>query len=168
MDTSKPSHKKTPLWIFLWVISGLIFVPLFKPFFFLYNVVTKLFRMYVTKTLERGGLTLYFKRCSISEDQLANVYGCDALNDTMLKAGTVRLYGFNDETISSANGKAEVLTTESGFGHKINRGLDLLEKNHSLISIELNEGFRISPEIVKLALDEKVELKDRPPHLQQL
>lgn len=169
MDTSKPSHKKTGLWVFLWVISGVIFVPMFKPFFILYNVITMWIRMYITKTLERGELTLYFKRCSISEDQLANVYGRDALNHTLLKKGTPRLYGYNDETISSANGKAEVLETSSWFGwYGVNRGLHLLEKNHSLISIEMNEGFQIPAEKIKLALDEKVEFKDRPAHLQQL
>ena len=56
MDTSKPSHKKTPLWIFLWFVSGLVLVPFFKPLFLLYNIISKLIRIHLTKSLEKGDL----------------------------------------------------------------------------------------------------------------
>ncbi len=143
MTTKKPSYKKAPLWVFLWILSGLILVPFFKPFFVMYNVITIIFRTYILKVYLKGTLTYYFKRMSISEDQNANVYGFDALNDFMLKKGSPMYYGYVDETISSATGKALLRNLLRKRGILIDKGLELAEKNHSIKSIEQDEGIPI-------------------------
>lgn len=138
--TKRPHYKKAPLWIFLWVVSDLILVPLLKPFFIVYNVITVLFRTYISKTYLRGTLTYYFKRMSISADQDANVHGFDMLNDFMLKKGSPMYFGFLDETISSATGKAKVRNHLGKRGIFIDKGLEMAEENHSIKSIEEDEG----------------------------
>jgi predicted membrane channel-forming protein YqfA (hemolysin III family) len=143
MATKRPHYKKAPLWILLWIVSGVILVPFFKPIFIVYNVITILFRTYVTKVYLKGTLTYYFKRMSISEDQTANVYGFDMLNDFMLKKNSPMYYGFVDETISSATGKAKLRDRLNKRGILVDKGLEAAEKNHSIISIEDDEGIAI-------------------------
>jgi hypothetical protein len=143
MITKRPSYKKAPLWIFLWIVSGIILVPIFKPVFIAYNVVTILFRTYIKKTYLKGTLTYYFKRMSIIEDQAGNVYGNDMINDFMLKKDAPRYYGFVDETISSATGKAKLRDHLGKKGTGVDAMLDFFEKDHSIISIEEDEGIAI-------------------------
>jgi len=143
MTTKKPSHKKAPLWIFLWILAGVILVPVLKPFFIAYNVITILYRTYVTKVYLKGTLTFYFKRMSIVEDQVGNVYGNDMINDFMLKKDTPRYYGFVDETISSATGKAKLREHLGKKGQGVDDMLEFFEKDHSVKSIEEDEGIKV-------------------------
>jgi hypothetical protein len=139
----KKQYKKTALWVFLWIIAGVILVPLFKPFLVGYNVITILVRTYITKRYLRGTLTYYFKRMAISDDKNANVYGNDALNDFMLKKDAPRYFGFLDETISSPTGKAARRDHLGKRGEKIDEMLEFFEEGHSEKSIEEDEGIGI-------------------------
>lgn len=143
MTTKKPSYKKAPLWIFLWILSGVILVPLFKPFFIVYNIITILWRTYVTKVYLKGTLTFYFKRMSISADQDANVCGNDVLNDFMLKKDTPRYFGFLDETISSGVGKGKMRDHLNRRGVGVDVMLEFFEEDHSEKAIEGDEGIAI-------------------------
>ena len=139
----KKQYRDSALWVFLWVLSDLILVPLFKWGFIAYNVVTILYRTYITKRYLRGTLTAYFRRMSISADQSANVYGNDALNDFMLKKDSPRYFGFLDETISSPTGKAARRDHLGKRGEKIDEMLEFFEEGHSEKSIEYDEGVKV-------------------------
>jgi len=143
MITKRPHYNKAPLWIFLWVLADLVLVPFFKWGFIAYNVVTILYRTYVTKVYLRGTLAYYFKRMSISADQAANVYGNDMINDFMLKKETPRYFGFVDETISSATGKAAGRDHLGMKGKWVDAMLEFFEKDHSEKAIEDDEGIGI-------------------------
>jgi hypothetical protein len=91
--------------------------------------------------LSRGwkALDAYLFRCAIADDQHGNVYLAKALNDTMVQPGSYK-FGHVDETVSSVLGKNQVREKLSGAGKVLNLILHLLERDHSVKSIEYDES----------------------------
>jgi hypothetical protein len=76
---------------------------------------------------------------AMSIDQTLNVALQYTLNDTMIKNHSKDKYGNADETISGVTGKNQLADTLTWFGKLVNSGLNKLEKNHSINSIEYDE-----------------------------
>lgn len=81
----------------------------------------------------------HYKQIAISKDQLGNVIGKYFWNNFFTK-GQSYSYGNPDETISSATGKNKQKGTLSKTGILFDRFLSLFQKNHSIRSIEKDEG----------------------------
>lgn len=84
-------------------------------------------------------LTKYLWNLAVSIDQTLNVLLQYPLNDTMIKNSSKDKYGNPDETISGITGKNVLLNSLTKFGNLINSGLNKLERNHSVNSIEYDE-----------------------------
>ena len=84
-------------------------------------------------------LDAYLFRCAIADDQHGNVYLAKALNDTMVQPGSYK-FGHQDETVSSVLGKNQLREKLSGAGKGLNAILHLLEREHSVKSIEHDES----------------------------
>jgi hypothetical protein len=83
--------------------------------------------------------TSYLWNLAVSIDQTLNVLLQYSLNDTMIKNSSKNKYGNPDETISGITGKNVLASTLTWFGKLVNSGLNLLERNHSIKSIEADE-----------------------------
>jgi 8-oxo-dGTP diphosphatase len=75
----------------------------------------------------------YLFRILISIDQLGNVV-CDKLFDLTLVKG--HYFGDEDETISSAMGRAKLNNDLTFTGRLLDSFLNLLDKNHTIKNIE--------------------------------
>ena len=81
----------------------------------------------------------YFRSVAISVDQNGNVI-CGPLFNLMLINKNGYKFGNPDETISSVLGKNQVLNTLTFIGRGLNSLLSLIEKDHSIKSIEEDEN----------------------------
>jgi hypothetical protein len=89
-------------------------------------------------TLLKNGykeLDKYFFQCAVAEDQRGNTYLSKLFNDILIKPGGHR-FGNPDETISSVLGKNQLTNTLTIAGRLLNWILNLIEKDHSIKSIE--------------------------------
>jgi len=75
----------------------------------------------------------------VSVDQLGNVVCKDLLDLTLIKKQGYR-FGNPDETISGVLGKNQNLKTLTITGRVLNYVLSLIEKDHSIKSIEEDEN----------------------------
>lgn len=123
-------NKRTSSFIglLLFLISVLLFVftaPLGFIYGFFHALFTKGFR----------GIGEYLLKIAISIDQLGNVLMQHLLNALWVKKGGYK-FGNRDETISSALGRNRKMATLTGFGMVIDKFLDLIDRDHSLNSID--------------------------------
>lgn len=81
----------------------------------------------------------YFYIIAISIDQMGNVIMQELFNDLLIKRGG-NLFGHEDETISSVLGKNYQSNNLRLLGKGLNWFLNLFEENHSVNSIEEDEG----------------------------
>lgn len=81
----------------------------------------------------------YLRSVAVSTDQTGNVICSDLFNLVLIKKEGHR-FGNPDETISSVLGKNQVLKTLTKVGRVLNSLLSLIEKDHSLKSIEEDEN----------------------------
>ena len=126
--------------ILLFLISIFLFV-LTVPFGFLYGLLHGLFK----KGL--AGIGEFLLKIAISIDQLGNVAMQHPLNLLWIKKSGYK-FGNRDETISSALGRNNKLGTLTTFGKFIDQFLDLIDKDHSLNSIDYY--IEPSPEILDM------------------
>src|SRR5690554_4338064 len=151
-EVYKADKKVNPLiGILLFVISVLLFV-VTVPFGFLYGLLHGLLKKGIT------GIGEYLLKVAISIDQLGNVAMQHPLNVLWIKKSGYK-FGNRDETISSALGRNNKLGTLTTFGKFIDKFLDLIDKDHSLNSIDYY--IEPSPEIMDmlawvLLIDQKI------------
>lgn len=81
----------------------------------------------------------YLRTVAVSVDQLGNVVCKDLLDLTLIKKEGYR-FGNPDETISGVLGKNQNLNTLTATGRVLNYVLSLIEKDHSIKSIEEDEN----------------------------
>ena len=105
-------------------------------------IITTLFIAFFKRKIGNGFLNIsqYLKEVAYGIDQLGNVVCADLLNLTLIKykKGSYR-FGNPDETISSVLGKNCKLGTLTSVGKILNSILNLIDKNHSINSIEEDE-----------------------------
>ena len=82
----------------------------------------------------------WFWRIALSLDQFANVLADDLLNALLLKTRAKQRFGNEDETISSVIGKNFLAGSLTRLGLWVRYVLHRLDKNHSVKSIERDEG----------------------------
>jgi len=100
------------------------------PFGFLYAVIRQTFAKSV------NSLSVYFLELALALDNAGNVLMQHVLNDVLLiKNQNTYFFGNKMETISSVIGKNLVTHTLSPVGILLNAFLHLLDKDHSLNSI---------------------------------
>lgn len=137
----KADKKANPLiGILLFLISVLLFV-VTVPFGFVYGLLYGLFKKGIT------GVGEFLLKIAISIDQLGNVAMQHPLNILWIKKSGYK-FGNRDETISSALGRNNKLGTLTTFGKFIDKFLDLIDKDHSLNSIDYY--IEPSPEIMDM------------------
>ena len=103
------------------------------PIGFVYALLRQLFLGKV-KTLQ-----IYFIEVALALDNAGNVIMQHLLNDTLLvKNQHTYLFGNKKETISSVIGKNHLTNTLSPLGKALNAFLSLIDKDHSLNSIDYN------------------------------
>ena len=111
-------------------LTALILKMVFYPIGFTYSCLLTLFK---NGYKELDG---YLFKCAIADDQQANVYLAKLFNDILIKKGAHK-FGNPDETISSVLGKNFLKGKLSLIGRFLNWVLNLIEKDHSIKSIEL-------------------------------
>lgn len=84
-------------------------------------------------------VSAYLRTVAVSVDQLGNVVCKDLLDLTLIKKQGYR-FGNPDETISGVLGKNQNLKTLTAIGRVLNYVLSLIEKDHSIKSIEEDEN----------------------------
>jgi len=84
-------------------------------------------------------VSAYLRTVAVSVDQLGNVVCKDLLDLTLIKKQGYR-FGNPDETISGVLGKNQNLKTLTITGRVLNYVLSLIEKDHSIKSIEEDEN----------------------------
>lgn len=80
-----------------------------------------------------------FRSIAVSIDQLGNVVCAQLFNLALITKLSEHQFGNPDETISSVLGKNQRGETLAFLGKALNKLLHLLEKDHSIISIEDDE-----------------------------
>jgi len=121
--------------ILLFFIAILIFIVVL-PFGVLYQII-KIF-----STKERNGyFSDYFFKIAQCIDQLGNVVNRQLFNDVLITPTSKNAFGNNQETISSVIGKNLEDNTLSKTGIWLNKILNLIQPNHSVISIEDNVNY---------------------------
>lgn len=108
--------------------------------FLIPGILTTVFVFFFKKQVGNGfyNLSNYFRNLAISIDQFGNVL-CGTLFDLILiKKGGYR-FGNPDETISSVIGKNQVKRTLTIVGKILNKILNILDTNHSIVAIEKDE-----------------------------
>ncbi|WP_150451602.1 NUDIX hydrolase [Arenibacter lacus] len=136
-----PDKSVNPLiGILLFLISILLFI-ITVPFGFVYGIFHSL--------LQKGlvGIGEYLLKMAVSIDQLGNVAMQHLLNLAWVKKGGYK-FGNRDETISSALGRNNKLDTLTGLGRFIDNFLNLIDRDHSLNSIDYY--IEPTPEILDL------------------
>ena len=105
-------------------------------------IITTLFIAFFKRKIGNGFLNIsqYLKEVAYGIDQLGNVVCADLLNLTLIKykKGGYK-FGNPDETISSVLGKNYKLGTLTLVGKILDNILNLIDKNHSVNSIEEDE-----------------------------
>ncbi len=125
----QPDKKANPLiGILLFLISIVLFV-ITVPVGFLTGVVYSFLMKGVP------GLGEYLLKAAISIDQLGNVVMQHLLNLLWVQPGGYK-FGNRDETISSALGRNRKLNTLTVLGRAIDHFLDMVDRGHSLNSID--------------------------------
>ena len=84
-------------------------------------------------------VSAYLRTVAVSVDQLGNVVCKDLLDLTLIKKQGYK-FGNPDETISGVLGKNQNLKTLTITGRVLNYVLSLIEKDHSIKSIEEDEN----------------------------
>lgn len=84
-------------------------------------------------------ISQYLRTVAVSIDQLGNVVCKDLFDVTLIKKQGYR-FGNPDETISGVLGKNQKLNTLTFTGKVLNSILSLIEKDHSIKSIEEDEN----------------------------
>ncbi|MBU2903636.1 NUDIX domain-containing protein [Arenibacter algicola] len=125
----KVDKKVNPLIGILLFFISIFLLTLTLPLGFIYGIFHGLFKKGIV------GLSEYLLEIAISIDQLGNVGMQHLLNVLWIKKGGYK-FGNRDETISSALGRNNKLGTLTKFGSAIDQLLDLIDKNHSLNSID--------------------------------
>ncbi len=95
--------------------------------------------MFIGREKKEPNFPDYLWNLGISIDQTLNACLLFPLNDFMRKPGGTN-YGNVDETISGVTGKNQLKNQLTKFGKLINSGLNKLEKDHSIKSIEEDEN----------------------------
>lgn len=126
--------------LLLFLISIVLFLAT-VPIGFIFGAVYSLYKQGLV------GISEYLLKMAISIDQLGNVSMQHLLNVVWIKKSGYK-FGNRDETISSALGRNNKLGTLSGFGEFIDGFLNLLDKDHSLNSIDYY--IEPTPEIIDL------------------
>lgn len=85
-----------------------------------------------------SNISQYLRTVAVSIDQLGNVVCKDLFDITLIKKSGYK-FGNPDETISGVLGKNQKLNTLSGVGKVLNGILSIIEKDHSIKSIEEDE-----------------------------
>jgi len=114
--------------LILFLIS-IILIVVTGPLGFIYGIFHTLF------TKGFSGIGEFLLKIAISIDQLGNVLMQHLLNLLWVKKEGYK-FGNRDETISSALGKNKQNNTLTGFGKTIDSILDIIDKDHSLNSID--------------------------------
>ena len=83
---------------------------------------------------KRGKLDEHFLEAAIAIDQTGNVLMSDLFNELFIKKEGCQ-FGDKNETISSVLGKNQEKNTLTKAGALLAKGLDKIDKNHSLNSI---------------------------------
>lgn len=125
-----PTNKKVnPIIGFILFLISIFLILFTGPLGFIYGVFHTLFT--------RGflGIGEFLLKIAISIDQLGNVIMQHLLNILWVKKDGYK-FGNPDETISSAIGKNKQDNTLTGFGKTIDKILDIIDKDHSLNSID--------------------------------
>lgn len=149
-EVFRADKKANPLiGILLFLISVLLFV-VTVPFGLVYGILRGLFTKGIT------GIGEFLLKIAISIDQLGNVIMQHLLNLFWIKKGGYK-FGNRDETISSALGRNNKLGTLTAFGRIMDAFLNLIDKDHSLNSIDYY--IEPSPEIMEILA--WVHLKDQ-------
>lgn len=84
-------------------------------------------------------ISQYLRTVAVAIDQLGNVVCKDLFDVTLIKKQGYR-FGNPDETISGVLGKNQKLNTLTFTGKVLNSILSLIEKDHSIKSIEEDEN----------------------------
>lgn len=92
----------------------------------------------VSMIFKGGSISRKFKLMAIAIDQLGNVVCAELFNHTLIHDSDYK-FGNPDETISSVLGKNVRSGTLTMTGKALNLILGVLEKNHSIKSIEADE-----------------------------
>ncbi len=127
--------KKTIISTLLLLVAILLFIPL-APIGMLYGIGASFFRVKIKSGFYK--MSKYFKTIAVSIDQLGNVF-CKELFDDLLIKNKGHKFGNEDETISSVVGKNKKTKTLSLSGKSLDYVLNKIEKDHSIISIEIDE-----------------------------
>ena len=114
-------------------LTALILKMVFYPIGFTYSCLLTLFK---NGYKELDG---YLFKCAIADDQHANTYLAKLFNDILIQNGGHK-FGNPDETISSVLGKNFLKGKLSLMGKALNWILNLIEKDHSTKSIEIDEA----------------------------
>lgn len=88
----------------------------------------------VKQMRKRGKLDEHFLEAAIAIDQTGNVLMSDLFNELFIKKEGCQ-FGDKNETISSVLGKNQEKNTLTKAGALLAKGLDKIDKNHSLNSI---------------------------------
>ena len=121
--------------VFLFFIAVVIFF-IVLPFGILYQVFD--FSKNIHKKVY---LADYFFKVAQCIDQLGNVINRAIFNDVLITKNSKNFFGDNHETISSVIGKNLEDNTLSKAGLLLNKILNRIEPNHSIISIEDNVDY---------------------------
>jgi len=121
--------------IILFFVALLIFSMVF-PFGILYQFIS-IFK----KRNKSIYFSDYFFKIAQCIDQLGNVIYRELFNDVLITTASKNAFGDNQETISSVIGKNLEDNTLSKTGIWLNKILNLIQPNHSVISIEDNVNY---------------------------
>jgi hypothetical protein len=121
--------------IILFFVALLIFSIVF-PFGILYQFIS-IFK----KRNKSIYFSDYFFKIAQCIDQLGNVTYRELFNDVLITPASKNAFGDNQETISSVIGKNLEDNTLSKTGIWLNKILNLIQPNHSVISIEDNVNY---------------------------
>lgn len=106
----------------------------FSPLFIVYAVIRMAIGMKIAGLLRL--INKWLLKIAISFDQLGNVLSEKLFNDILIKKASKHKFGSEDETISSVIGKNQLGKTLTLLGRAINFILHLIDRNHSVDSIE--------------------------------
>ncbi len=126
---SQNQKQITPLIGVLLLVISIVLLVTTGPIGFIYGLIVNLFSTWTRNVGE------YFLKIATSIDQLGNVIMQHLFNLLLIKR-TGYKFGNRKETISSAIGKNEEQKTLSGLGKFINSILNMIDRNHSLNSID--------------------------------
>lgn len=90
---------------------------------------------------KKSSLNDWFLRLAKSLDQFANVVGDDFYQIALTKSDRFARFGHEDELISSVIGKNDFIDNLTLLGKLVNKILHFFDANHSVKSIEKDEGY---------------------------